>query len=142
MHKPTGLIQRSPLPSHGVSVCIRPDAATDLEARVVVLERTVERLRQALDERSGDNDARRLRCIADTVRGHVFSAKELHNHASVNPDLRAAVRGLSTPVAIRSHEWGDTYPPAAPTRGQGAARRASPQDQEGPAHAGAAADVP
>jgi NAD(P)-dependent dehydrogenase (short-subunit alcohol dehydrogenase family) len=94
------------------------DVLNDLAARVAALEATVTALSKRLDltfnpaglfPQSGTDDARFLAAIAASVHGHAFSARELVNHATVDPELRAALDGVTSAkrVGKRLHRLAD-----------------------------------
>jgi hypothetical protein len=74
-----------------------------IEARLSALEAAVARLSLHVEQFTGQtrpDDAAFLAAIAASVRGHVFSARELVNHATVDRDLRAALAGVTSAKRI------------------------------------------
>jgi hypothetical protein len=66
-----------------------------LEQRVAALETDVARLTAALAQLAGLDDGAWLAIVGASVRGHVFSVKELRAHRVVDRELRRALAGMS-----------------------------------------------
>jgi hypothetical protein len=84
------------VPQRAPAVIDAPDLATRLaavESELHQLRDTVDRLIAA--RRPIADDAQFLAAIANAVHDHVFTARELRNHATVDAALRAAIGGAT-----------------------------------------------
>ena len=88
--------------------------APDVERRLDVLEAEVRTLRNDLArvvrlKPDPVSDAAFLMAVAAAIQGRTFSARELVNHATVDSELRAALRGVTSARRIgkRLHRLAD-----------------------------------
>jgi hypothetical protein len=65
--------------------------STAIAARILELELELAQLQQ---QQRDETDARFLRAIAVSIRGACFSTADLVEHATIDADLREALRGL------------------------------------------------